>query len=148
MAVRNVLVRATPDEVWAVLSDGRSYAEWVVGTSEIRHVDPGWPEAGSSLHYTVDIGPLHLEDRTTVRIVEPSRRLELEATAAPFGSARVAIQVLPWDGDSVVILDEHPLRGPRALWENPVADLLLRARTRLMVRNLSRVVERRSRRGA
>ena len=144
MAVRNALVRAHPSAVWAVLADGHSYDQWVVGTQTVRSVDPGWPREGTSLHYTVGLGRLRLRDRTTVRLVEPGKSLELEALARPVGSVRISIQILPWGEDSVVVLDEHPLRGPSWALENPIAELAMTLRNRAMLHRLTRVVESRA----
>ena len=56
MAVLNVLIERTPEQVWDVLSDGRAYAEWVAGTQHIRDVDAGWPEPGARIYFTFGIG--------------------------------------------------------------------------------------------
>jgi hypothetical protein len=144
MAVRNALVRAGPPAVWAVLADGYSYDQWVVGTKAVRSVDPGWPQEGTSLHYTVGLGRLRLDDRTTVRLAEPGKSLELEALARPVGSVRISIQILPWGEDSVVVVDEHPLRGPSWALENPIAELAMTLRNRAMLHRLVRVVESRA----
>ncbi len=143
MAVRNVLVSASPQDVWAVLADGWSYDRWVVGTTAIRGVDRDWPAEGTSLEYTVGLGPVHLDDLTTVRIAEPRRRLELEANAWPLGTARISIEVLPWGQDSVVVIDEHPLRGPGWHLQNPLLEMALSLRNRRMVHNLAELVESR-----
>lgn len=143
MAVVNVLVERPRDQVWEVLADGTAYSDWVVGTSQIRAVDESWPEVGSSLHYTVGLGPLGLRGRTTVRAAEPGRTLGLEADAGPLGTARIAIELLDWDGDTVVVLDEHPLRGPAWFLHNAVSEAVLAVRGRPMVKNLARLVERR-----
>lgn len=144
VAVRNVLVSAPPKDVWAVLADGWSYDQWVVGTKDIRQVDPSWPAEGSSLGYTVGFGPFVLEDRTTVRIAEPMHRLELEASAWPLGTARISIDVLAWGGDSVVVIDEHPLRGPGWHLQNPLLEVALSLRNRRMVHHLAQLAETRS----
>ncbi len=144
MAIRNTLVKAPPQAVWKVLCDGYSYAEWVVGTREIRRVEPGWPGPGTSIHFTAGSGPLHLEDRTTSRIFEENKLLELEAHARPYGSVRISIQVLAWGEDSVVIIDEHPLRGSSLIYENPIVELLLTLRGRRMLNRLAAVIERRA----
>jgi uncharacterized protein YndB with AHSA1/START domain len=143
VAVVNVLVPRPPEQVWEVLADGVSYADWVVGTSEIRSVDEGWPAVGTAIHYTVGAGPLALRGRTTVRQNEPGRRLGLEADAGLLGTARIVIELSDWGRDTVVILDEHPLRGPVYWLHNTVWDALLLLRGRPMVQNLARVVERR-----
>ncbi|MGH9107531.1 MAG: SRPBCC family protein [Acidimicrobiales bacterium] len=144
MAIRNVLVHAPPGAVWSVLADGHAYDQWVVGTRRVRSVEPGWPAPGTSIHFTAGVGPVRIEDRTTSRICEEGRHLELEAHGAAFGSARVAIHILPWGDDSVVVLDEHPLRGSRILYENPLVELALTLRSRRMLGQLAAVVERRA----
>lgn len=145
MASRNVLIPEGPEAVWSVLADGYSYAEWVVGTREVHRVDPDWPQAGSSLRFTAGLGRLSVTDNTTSRICVPGSRLELEARAVPYGSVRISIEILPWGEESVVIIDEHPLRGPSALLENPVVEFGLTIRNRQMLRKLARVVNNRSR---
>jgi hypothetical protein len=144
MAVRNALVRADPSAVWAVLADGHSYDQWVVGTQAVRSVDPGWPQEGTSLHYTVGLGRFRLKDRTTVRLVEPGKCLELEALVRPVGSVRISIQILRWGEDSVVVVDEHPLRGPSWALENPITELAMTLRNRAMLHRLASVVESRA----
>jgi hypothetical protein len=143
MATRIAFVNGTPCDVWDVLSDGYSYREWVVGTSEIRSVDEDWPSVGSSLHYSIGRGRLRFEDRTTVRLCEPERRLELEAHAAPFGTARIGIEMLPWAEGSLVTVVEHPLRAPGVHLYNPVTEAALRLRNLRLIKNLARLVERR-----
>ena len=143
VAIVNVLVRRPPEQVWDVLADGFSYSRWVVGTQEIRAVDDGWPAVGTSIHYTVGLGPLHFQGRTTSRVVEEGRRLGLEADASSLGTARIMIELLPWGEDTVVVLDEHPLRGPGYRLHNTVSDALLLLRGRPMVKNLARLVESR-----
>jgi uncharacterized protein YndB with AHSA1/START domain len=144
MATVNVLVQRAPEQVWSVLADGSAYADWVVGTREVRSVDAGWPEVGSSLRYTLGVGPLGLfRGSTTVRSQEPGRRIGLEADGGPLGSARIVISLEPWGDDTVVVLDEHPLRGPAYLLHNVLSDAVLLVRGGPMVRNLARVVEQR-----
>jgi uncharacterized protein YndB with AHSA1/START domain len=144
MAVLNVLVDRAADEVWDVLSDGSSYAEWVMGTKYIRDVDPGWPNLGAKIHFSFGVGPWTLNDVTTVRLVEHGQHLELEAHAGWLGSARVSIRLLPWGTErTVVILDEHPLTGAGARWHSLPMEGLLRVRNERMLRSLAEVVERR-----
>lgn len=143
MAVLNVLIERSVEQVWSVLADGWSYSDWVVGTQQIYEVDEKWPAAGSSLRYAIGIGRLSVDDTTTVRIMEPQQRLELEARAGRAGSARISVTVLPWAEHAVVIIDEHPLRGPGARWHSLLVDGALRFRNKQMLRNLDRVVSAR-----
>jgi uncharacterized protein YndB with AHSA1/START domain len=143
MATHNVLIDAVPEAVWAVLADGYGYARWVVGTRAIRAVDDGWPAVGTSIHHSVGIGPLTVDDRTVVRVCEPGRRLELEAFAGFAGSARIAIELIPWGDETVAVVDEHPLRGPGRTMHTGLTELPLQLRHRRLVGNLRRVVEER-----
>lgn len=144
MATRQILVDRPPEEVWAVLADGYSYVDWVVGTGQIRDVDEMWPEVGSSIHFTVGRPPLTIHDRTTVQLADPGRRLEMEAHAPPLGTARVVVELVPWGGRTVVVLDEHPLTGIGARLHSAFMEVLLHQRNRRMLRNLGRVVAERA----
>ncbi|HVU75117.1 MAG TPA: SRPBCC family protein [Mycobacteriales bacterium] len=145
MATHNGLIHAPVDVVWQVLADGYAYADWVVGTKAIRAVDAGWPAVGTSIHHRVGVGPLVIEDRTTVRVCDPGRRLELEAFAGPTGSARIAIELIPWgDDECVVVIDEHPLRGPGRTLHVGLTEIPLQLRHRKLIGNLRRLVERRA----
>ncbi|MET9875734.1 SRPBCC family protein [Actinacidiphila glaucinigra] len=143
MAIRHRLVRGAPQDVWAVLADGTQYGEWVVGPSSSRHSDGDWPEVGSSLEYTVLLGPMELTGKTVVRICRPSEQLELEALSGWLGSARIAFELRPWGQDTLVIVDEHPLRGPGGLLHNAALDALLQLRHRSMLGRLAEAVESR-----
>ncbi|MBT2472905.1 SRPBCC family protein [Streptomyces sp. ISL-66] len=141
MAVRNRLIHATPREVWAVLTDGSRYADWVVGTSESRVARGQWPEVGSALEYTVRIGPWTGSGTTVVRHVKAASELELEVDSGPLGTARVAIEIRPWGEQSLVIVDEHPLRGIGGTLHNAALDTLIQVRHRDMLGRLAKVVE-------
>ncbi len=134
-------VRATPRQVWAVLADGWRYADWVLGTRAIRAVDVEWPARGSCLHYTVGYGPLAYRNRTTVAACVPERVLELEVHAGPAGTARVGLRLTPERDGTLVMLEEHPLRGPVAWLHTPLANLPYALRGHLMLRDLARLAE-------
>jgi hypothetical protein len=143
VAVVNASVERRPDQVWDVLADGRAYSDWVIGTSEIRDVDDGWPALGTSIHYTVGRGPLSLRGQTTVRQVDPGRRLGLEADAGLLGSARIVIDLSEWGDGTIIVIDEHPLRGPAYWLQSAVTEALLLVRGRPMVNQLAKLVEER-----
>ncbi|MEU0274379.1 SRPBCC family protein [Streptomyces sp. NPDC006307] len=142
MAVRHRLIRRAPEAVWAVLADGARYADWVVGTDSSRQKDDNWPKVGSEIAYTVRLGPYTAEGDTVVRICDPPRTLELEARSGALGTARIAIELRPWGDETLVVLDEHPLRGPGGLLHNTVLDALLQLRHRAMLGRLADLVER------
>ncbi|GAA3367720.1 SRPBCC family protein [Streptomyces sannanensis] len=143
MAVRHQLIRRPPQAVWAVLADPDAYGEWVVGPSESTPLDGAWPGVGSRLRYTVRLGPWSLDGVTTVRHTEPGRELELEASFKSLGTARIFLQLRPWGGETLVVCDEHPLRGIGGTLHNPATEALLQLRHRGMLARLAKVVERR-----
>lgn len=144
MAVRQCVIEASPEEVWDVLADGRCYSEWVVGTSDTRPLDEDWPAVGAEIEYTISVGRWAVSGRTTVRFCEPPRHLELEAESGRLGTARIALDVRPWGDRTLVILDEHPLRGPGgAVGHNVLVNAFTQLRHRGMLRRLTRCVQNR-----
>ncbi|MFG2005580.1 SRPBCC family protein [Spirillospora sp. NPDC048911] len=148
MAVRHSYFAAPREAVWAALADGARYADWVVGTQEILREDPAWPAVGSQIEFSVGWGPLKYRNRTVVRICEPLDRLELEIKVGLLGTVRVAFQLLEWGEGTVAIVDEHPLRGISAGLHGPPGDMILHLRNRLMLRNLTALVQEKKQAGA
>ncbi|MGW7331980.1 SRPBCC family protein [Streptomyces sp. NPDC054840] len=144
MAVRHQLIRRSPPAVWAVLADPTLYGEWVVGPSGSTPLDPTWPAVGSRLRYTVRLGPWSAEGTTTVRHQETGKELELEASFKALGTARIFLQLRPWGEETLVVCDEHPLRGLGGTLHNPVSEAALQLRHRGMLARLARVVEEQS----
>ncbi|MDQ0994357.1 SRPBCC family protein [Streptomyces sp. V3I7] len=141
MAVRHQLVEREPAAVWNVLRDPSHYADWVVGTSETVPRAGRWPEVGSSLTYMIKLGPKSVEGFTVVRRFEHPRFLELEAHTG-IGTARIAFDIRSWGEETLLIVDEHPLRGPGGLLHNAVLETLIQFRHRDMLGRLARLVER------
>jgi hypothetical protein len=141
MAKRHRLIRATPEEVWKVLADGERYADWVVGTARSRPLRGSWPEVGAALGYEVRLGPVKLHNETVVRRCLPGRELELEAKAGPLGTARIALELRSWGDDTLIIVDEHPLRGAGGMIHNVGVEALIQLRHREMLRRLEQVCE-------
>ena len=144
MATTRRLMRGlTRTQVFDVLRDGETYGDWVVGTRKTREVAPEWPAEGTAIHYTVGYRPVRKDGVTTSMAYEPDRRLALEAHAWPAGTAGIEISAEPRGGDTMVSIDEAPLRGPAALVHNPVADLLIKVRNVETLRRLERLARRR-----
>ncbi|MFI6080308.1 SRPBCC family protein [Streptomyces sp. NPDC051217] len=141
MAVRHQLIERSVADVWAVLADGSRYGDWVVGTADSRPREGEWPEVGSSITYTIRLGRWSLSGRTIVRRCEAPGVLELEADSGWLGTARIAVEVRPWGDNALVIVDEHPLRGPGGLLHNTAVDALIQLRHRSMLARLADVVE-------
>ena len=141
MAVRHQLIRRPPRALWAVLEDESRFHEWVPGTHSTGPGEGDWPATGSTLNYTVRLGPKEFEGSTVVRRHEPAHTLELEAYSGPLGTARIAFDIRPWGEHTLVILDEHPLRGVGGALHNSALDALLQLRHRRLLAQLARVVE-------
>ncbi|MFF5078928.1 SRPBCC family protein [Actinoplanes sp. NPDC000266] len=139
-------VQAPPDRVFAVLSDGWTYSDWVVGTVHIRDVDESWPAVGSHLHHKAGPWPLSLHDSSEVLIVEPDRRLKLNAGLWPLGEAVVDIKLEPAPGGATkVTIEEDFERGPLRAARNKLNDLLLHRRNIETLRRLADIAERSTR---
>lgn len=141
MAVRQHLIDRPPTAVWTVLEDERLYGRWVVGASESRPDRGRWPELGSSLTYSLHLGPKEFDSHTVVRRIERPGVLELEADGGPLGSARIAFDIRPWGDKTLVIVDEHPLRGVGGAVHNAMLDWTLQIRHRAMLARFAKLVE-------
>ena len=141
MAVTTMTIDAPPDAVYAVLADGRRYAEWVVGAKRIRDVDPSWPKPGSRFHHVVGFGPVEIKDHSEVLEVEPDKRLVLRVRARPAGSAKVELDLVPRGDGTEVRMNEYPTSGLAKTIDNPVFEATLKARNLEALRRLKREVE-------
>ena len=138
MATTTRLMHADPDEVFAVLADGWTYSDWVVGTAHIRAVDEQWPQRGSQLHHKAGPWPLSLKDRSTVLECEPGRMLLLKVRLWPFGAGQVRLTLEPVSpGRTRVTMSEQFTQGPLLAARNKLNDLLLHYRNREALRRLA-----------
>ena len=139
-----VFIKAPPEVVFAVLADPHAYSDWVMGAKRIRHYDPTWPEPGSEFHHTIGIGLLAVRDKTTSVELNTPKRIVLEARAMPAGIARVAIDIEQEGDGSRVVMEEHPIGGPGAVFYNRIADLVVRVRNAESLRRLKEIAEARA----
>ncbi len=147
MARNETEIDATPEEVWAVLTDAYAFPDWVVGARRIRAVDDGWPQPGTAFYHEVGGWPFRIKDNTKVRELVPPTRLVLEARARPAGIAAVTLlleELTP--GRTRVTILEDPVAGPAKLVPKPIVDALTKARNAESMRRLRNLVE--ERRGA
>lgn len=142
MARNDTIIRATPDQIFDVLSDGRSYGHWVVGSNEIRDVDAAFPAVGSRFHHRVGFGPLTRADHTEVLACDRPRRLQLKAKARPFGTALVTIELVAMpDGTTKATIVEDAGDPLSKLLFLPLTHLLVRGRNVESLRRLSAMAE-------
>jgi NAD(P)-dependent dehydrogenase (short-subunit alcohol dehydrogenase family)/uncharacterized protein YndB with AHSA1/START domain len=142
MARNRVHIRATPEEVFAVLADPERYPDWVVGADKIRDYDEEFPQVGSRFHHKVGPGPVNIRDYTEVTEVDEPRRLVLKAKARPLGTATIALDLRESADGTEVLMEEVPGDRLTSLFVgNPVADTALRVRNAEALARLKRVVE-------
>ena len=143
MATVRRTVQAPPAQVFAVLSNGWTYSDWVVGTAHIRDVDQPWPAPGARLHHKAGPWPLSLSDSSTVVAVEPDRSLELRACLWPLGEATVKITLEPSGAAATLVtMHEDFHAGPLHWVKNKINDLLLHGRNVEALRRLGDLAER------
>ena len=146
MATNKREIKATPAQVWAVLSDGWLYPVWVVGATRMRDVDRSWPQAGSKLHHSAGVWPAVINDNTEVLECDPGRYLKLRARGWPLGEAEVAITLSPQGlqgAHTLVEIKEEAVSGPGAMIPKPVEDLAIKYRNVETLRRLAFVAENR-----
>lgn len=145
MSTTTRIFRCDPEDVYAVLADGWSYASWVVGAARIRDVSPDWPSPGATIHHSVGAWPLLLHDSTVVRSAEAPTRLELEVRAWPSGQGIVAVSCEPVPGGTRVTMVEDATHGPASFVPKLLRDPVLNWRNTEALRRLAMLAEHRAR---
>jgi uncharacterized protein YndB with AHSA1/START domain len=135
-------IDAGPDAVFAVLSEGWFYSNWVVGTSHVRAVQSGWPEVGSRLYHASGVWPVVARDETVVEEMQPAQLLVLLARGWPLGEARVRLELAPSGTGTTVTMHETPVAGPGKWLSNPATEALLTRRNTESLARLAALVER------
>lgn len=141
MAHNKIRVDATPEAVFDVLSDPRSFARWVVGSRKIRGADPDWPAAGTSFDHSVGLGPFSLADSTSVRRSERPGLLKLFVRARPFTQAVVTLRMRSDAGGALVEMDEEPADWRSRIFFNALTQPLVRLRNAESLRRLKALAE-------
>ncbi|MEH1125866.1 SRPBCC family protein [Micromonospora sp. CPCC 206061] len=143
MAVVERVIDASPERVWAVLADGWTYSDWVVGTAHVRNVDDSWPAPGAHLYHKAGPWPLSLRDKTVVLRSDPHRELVVRPHMWPLGEAEVILsltEVSP--GRTKVTIGEDFTAGPARWLRTKLNDLILHRRNVESLRRLSDVATR------
>jgi uncharacterized protein YndB with AHSA1/START domain len=149
MAETHSEVNATPDQVYAILADGWTYSDWVVGSAHIRSVDPNWPATGASLHHKVGPWPVSIRDRSEVLRMDRPHRLVLRARVWPLGEASVQITITETGpARSRITMREEFAAGPLRRLKTLLNDVALHWRNRESLRRLGDLAERRTRAAA
>ncbi len=133
---------ASPQDIWAILSDGWQYASWVVGASRIRAAQGAWPATGSRIFHSVGSWPLMLSDDTEVIDSIPGRLIRLKARTRPFGQAVVEVEVTPQEQGSRIEIREDAAEGPARFIPQPVRQAMIAPRNTESVKRLALLAER------
>lgn len=140
------MMKCTPQDVFDVLADGWSYANWVVGAARIRDVEPEWPATGSKIHHSVGLWPLLISDNTEVDDVDSPHRLRLKLRLWPTGAGIVTMTCVAKDGGTEVVMEEQLVSGPASWLPRPLKDALFHARNTEALNRLAYLAENREQR--
>lgn len=141
MSENERLIQASVEDVFAILTDGWTYASWVVGASRIRDVEPGWPQPGHSIHHSVGVWPLLIDDTTTVEGYEPLRYLELKVRAWPTGEGQVEFVATDRGGSCHLLMREQTSKGPATRLPDALVQPVLRLRNAETLQRLALLAE-------
>jgi Polyketide cyclase / dehydrase and lipid transport len=137
MAVTERVLNAAAGDIYAVLADGWTYSDWVVGTAHIRAVDGSWPAVGSHLHHKVGPWPLSISDSSTVVECEPGRMMLTKVRLWPLGEGHVRMMLTPVGSTRTrVTMVENFTGGPLRWIKAKVDDVALHYRNRESLRRL------------
>lgn len=143
VAIVERVIKAPPERVFEVLADGWTYSDWVVGTSHVRAVNPGWPRPGTTLHYQIGIYPVSLKDSTVSLESQPPTRLVVRPRMRMLGSLVAHFELTPVGSDATrVRLTENVERGPMRWFLTKLNDLAIHGRNRESLRRLADLAER------
>jgi uncharacterized protein YndB with AHSA1/START domain len=142
-AARNTIVADVPPaRVWAVLADGHTYPDWVVGAAESRKVEPDYPTPGATLHHTQGLPKVGLRDTSTVIEAEAPRYMVLEVRVRPFAVNKVEFELEPVGEGTRITMWEWGIGGIVPKLTGPLFELSLRLRNAETLRRLRDVAER------
>jgi uncharacterized protein YndB with AHSA1/START domain len=141
MATARTFIHAAPEDIFNVLSNANAYEHWVVGCQEIRDADDAFPAPGSSFEHRIGIGPLRVQDTTTVVDASPPRRLVLRTRAWPLGETVVDLRMSGRRDGTEVEMRQQPAAGPIAKLDNPLQQLFTSLRDRECLRRLRKLAE-------
>ena len=142
MSENERLIHADIKDVFAILTDGWSYAAWVVGASRVRDVDPGFPAPGCNIHHSVGTWPLLIDDTTRALEYEPLRRLLLRVRVWPVGEGEVEFEATETAEGCRLVMRERTTSGPAALMPSAATDVMLRARNAETLLRLALLAEK------
>ncbi|OBI83057.1 SRPBCC family protein [Mycobacterium sp. 1245805.9] len=136
-------VRASRQQIWDAMTDGWTYAQWVVGNSRTRAVDSDWPAPGSAIKHSVGVWPLVISDATVSESCTPGEELVLRAGLGRLGAARITLRLSDTaDGGCRIEMIEVPASGPMRIVPDQLALAAVYPRNRECLLRLTALAER------
>ncbi|WP_241519274.1 SRPBCC family protein [Mycobacterium paraense] len=135
-------VKASRQKIWDAMTDGWTYAQWVVGNSRTRAVDPDWPQPGSAIKHSVGVWPLVISDETVVESCTPGEELVLRAGLGALGSARITLRLTDIPDGCRIDMIETPASGPLRLIPDRLVLAAVYPRNRECLWRLTALAER------
>ena len=83
----------------------------MVGAQDVRDADASWPAVGSKLHHSTGVGPLTVDDETSVEVSEPPTRLVLLAQVGAAGAFRVELELRATAAGTTLWMHEEAVEG-------------------------------------
>jgi uncharacterized protein YndB with AHSA1/START domain len=109
---RQIDVAASPDAIFALLTDLDRLPEWATIVVDSRDVSAQPLTAGCTFRQTIRVMGRELDTEWRVTELEPGRRLTYDATAAMGGHLAMTQTITPRDGGSTVQLEvDYDLPG-------------------------------------
>jgi uncharacterized protein YndB with AHSA1/START domain len=136
-------IMATRQRVWDVIADGWTYSQWVVGNTRMRAVDPRWPAVSATIHHTIGVWPVVLNDETEVESATPPEEIVLLAKGRPLGGARITLRLTESGQGCHVEMAEVPVGGPLNWVPRRLALAAAYPRNRECLARLAAIAERR-----
>ncbi|MDP8927206.1 MAG: SRPBCC family protein [Actinomycetota bacterium] len=136
------VINAPHEEIFDVILKPKNFPYWVLGTKDMRGADEDWPAVGSSFHHSVGVGPMQIDDVSTVLEREEPRRLVLRVLTRPLLTAIVRLTLEPDSGGGTrVVMEEEAESGPVAYLPDLLLDWLARMRNAPALQRLQRLIE-------
>lgn len=108
------LIRCCPGDVFDVLADGYLLPGWIHEGSSIRCVDQAWPSPGSKSRHSSRVGPIVINDTTSIVEWDPPRRMMLSIRGRLVGAV-VTLDVELGANGCLAHLSETVVQGPALL---------------------------------
>jgi len=132
---------ASPDRVWQVLANGRLFAQWAIGATQVCEVDDGWPEVGSRLHHAMGRGRFALRSETRVLASTSAQLLRLRTEAWPTAGSQLTITLEPTCWGTRLRIEEVTVAGADHVVPPTVHSMLLQWRSAQALRGLALLAE-------